>query len=113
MSVANKVNNSAPISSPFNLLSFESIGNYLTQLINSVGSEFRDHALRLNKAVMADGSEVPTAPMMLKPYLKAVLPDVLLYKDGIIIVTDDVGGRVQAFSDGTNWRRVTDRAVIS
>lgn len=28
-------------------------------------------------------------------------------------VTNDVGGAVPAFSDGTNWRRVTDRAVIT
>ena len=31
----------------------------------------------------------------------------------IIYVSDEVGGAVLAFSDGTNWRRVTDRAVIS
>jgi hypothetical protein len=28
-------------------------------------------------------------------------------------VTDDAGGSVLAFSDGANWRRVTDRAVVS
>jgi len=31
----------------------------------------------------------------------------------IIYVADESGGAVLAFSDGTNWRRVTDRAVIS
>lgn len=31
----------------------------------------------------------------------------------IIFVTDETGGAVLAFSDGTDWRRVTDRAVIS
>lgn len=31
----------------------------------------------------------------------------------IIYVSDEVGGAVLAFSDGTNWRRVTDRAVVS
>jgi len=31
----------------------------------------------------------------------------------IIYVWDDAGGAVLAFSDGTDWRRVTDRAVIS
>lgn len=30
-----------------------------------------------------------------------------------IYVTDEVGGPVPAFSDGTNWRRCTDRAIIS
>jgi hypothetical protein len=31
----------------------------------------------------------------------------------MIYVSDEVGGAVIAFSDGTNWRRVTDRAVVS
>jgi hypothetical protein len=31
----------------------------------------------------------------------------------VIYVSDESGGAVLAFSDGTNWRRVTDRAVIS
>lgn len=30
-----------------------------------------------------------------------------------IFVTDEVGGSIPAFWDGTNWRRVTDRAIIS
>lgn len=32
---------------------------------------------------------------------------------GIIYVSNEAGGAVQAFSDGSNWRRVTDRAVVS
>jgi len=31
----------------------------------------------------------------------------------MIFVSDEVGGAVMAFYDGTNWRRITDRAVIS
>lgn len=31
----------------------------------------------------------------------------------LIYVTDEAGGAVPAFSDGTDWRRVTDRAVVS
>jgi hypothetical protein len=31
----------------------------------------------------------------------------------IIYVSNESGGAVLAFSDGTNWRRVTDRAVVS
>lgn len=31
----------------------------------------------------------------------------------MIFVTDDVGGATPAFSDGTNWRRTSDRNVIS
>lgn len=32
---------------------------------------------------------------------------------GMIYVSDESGGAVLAFSDGTNWRRVTDRAIVS
>lgn len=32
---------------------------------------------------------------------------------GMIFVTDEVGGSVPAFNDGSDWRRVTDRAIIS
>ena len=31
----------------------------------------------------------------------------------MIYVSDESGGAVMAFSDGTNWRRVTDRVVVS
>jgi hypothetical protein len=31
----------------------------------------------------------------------------------MIYVTDAAGGAVPAFSDGTAWRRVTDRAVVT
>jgi hypothetical protein len=31
----------------------------------------------------------------------------------MIYVTNETGGAVPAFFDGTNWRRVTDRAIIS
>ena len=31
----------------------------------------------------------------------------------LAFVTNETGGYVLAFSDGTNWRRVTDRAVVS
>ncbi len=31
----------------------------------------------------------------------------------MIFVSDEAGGAVVAFSDGTNWRRVTDRAIVS
>ena len=52
------------------------------------------------------------APFLkLEPYSKAALPapDVR----GLIYVSDEVGGAIPAFSDGTNWRRVSDRAIVS
>jgi len=31
----------------------------------------------------------------------------------MVYVSNESGGAVPAFSDGTNWRRVTDRAIVS
>jgi hypothetical protein len=31
----------------------------------------------------------------------------------LIFVPDEAGGSTFAFSDGTNWRRVADRAIVS
>jgi len=41
------------------------------------------------------------------------LPTPSLWQGSIIMVTDETGGYVPAFCDGTNWRRVTDRAIVS
>jgi hypothetical protein len=47
----------------------------------------------------------------LRVYAKTALPS---HRAGrVIYVNNDVGGAVMAFSDGTDWRRVTDRAVIA
>lgn len=53
------------------------------------------------------------ACVRLPPYAKAALPSASGYPYALIFVTDDAGGSVPAFSDGANWRRVTDRNVIS
>jgi hypothetical protein len=31
----------------------------------------------------------------------------------MVFISNESGGAVVAFSDGTNWRRVTDRAIVS
>lgn len=58
---------------------------------------------------------VKTGAMGIKSYAKAALPSAALRNGGcgFIYVTDDVGGAIPAFSDGVNWRRVTDRAIIA
>lgn len=50
--------------------------------------------------------------LKLKPHVVADLPPVTP-AGCVIYVSDETGGAVVAFSDGTNWRRVTDRAVVS
>lgn len=49
-----------------------------------------------------------------KAMAKADLPKNTLTKTGdTAFVTDETGGAVLAFYDGTDWRRVTDRTVVS
>ena len=43
----------------------------------------------------------------------ATVPDATVNEGRIIYVSDESGGSTLAFSDGTNWRRVQDRAIIS
>lgn len=51
--------------------------------------------------------------LQLPSYTVATVPSAVTYARGLIYVSDETGGAVPAFSDGTNWRRVTDRAIIS
>ena len=48
----------------------------------------------------------------LRSYTVGTLPSAATAAE-LIYVSDDVGGAVPAFSDGTDWRRVTDRAAVS
>lgn len=50
-------------------------------------------------------------PVQFQAFTNVTLPAV--DTDRMIIVSNEVGGLVPAFSDGTNWRRVTDRAIVS
>lgn len=52
-------------------------------------------------------------PFKLTGYTVANLPDATKFYRTMVFVDDETGGAVPAFSDGTNWRRVTDRAVAS
>lgn len=52
-------------------------------------------------------------PVRVKSYTVAALPSAVAGAGQFIMVSDESGGPVPAFSDGTTWRRVTDRAVVS
>ena len=54
------------------------------------------------------------APAISLPsYEVGKVPDPAKCTGSIIYVSNESGGAVPAFSDGTNWRRATDRAIIS
>jgi len=52
-------------------------------------------------------------PLKLASYAVADLPPAADWTGGMAYVTNETGGAIPAFSDGTNWRRVSDRAVVS
>lgn len=52
-------------------------------------------------------------PFPLKSYTVAGAPAAASYEGHIIYVSNEAGGKTVAFSDGANWRRVQDRAIIS
>lgn len=51
--------------------------------------------------------------LSLKPYTVAELANVTPTLGSYVMVSDEAGGAVPAFGDGTNWRRATDRAIVS
>ena len=59
---------------------------------------------RMNSALLGSSITLPI-------YLVSSLPAQKI--GGLIFVSNESGGAVTAFSDGTNWRRTTDRAIVS
>lgn len=54
------------------------------------------------------------APVERMPeYVVAEVPDPARHPREWIYVSNEAGGATPAFSDGTNWRRTSDRAIIS
>lgn len=54
-----------------------------------------------------------TLLLQLKTYTVATLPSAASYPRGLIYVSDQSTGAEPAFSDGTNWRIFSTRAVVS
>lgn len=50
---------------------------------------------------------------VLEEFTVATVPPADKHPRRLIYVSDEVGGAIPAFSDGTDWRRMTDRAIIS
>lgn len=61
----------------------------------------------------AAGEVTVNAPFVLKSYTVAQLSSVFASTGAVAYITNESGGAVPAFYDGTNWRRFTDRAIVS
>lgn len=111
--MANKVRQVPALPSGFVQPTIPAITQAFSNLIRSIFTELAEHANRLNGTLIKDGSEVMTGPAVLASFTVATVPTASLYTGGMIYVSNETGGAVPAFSDGTNWRRVTDRAIVS
>lgn len=73
----------------------------------------RQLAKHTNASLAHDGTFPMTAPLLNFEVTVATLPDATIWEGATIYVSDETGGSIIAFSDGTNWRRLTDRAIVS
>ena len=80
-------------------------------LITAIYTYFRELDAALRALIGLSNGGLVAVP--LPSYAVSGVPTAADHTGSMIYVTDEAGGAVPAFSDGTNWRRVTDRAVIS
>jgi hypothetical protein len=59
------------------------------------------------------GSASFSGAVKLASFTVATVPSAIANSAGLIHVSNESGGATPAFSDGVNWRRVHDRAIIS
>lgn len=70
---------------------------------------------RLQRALddLNDQKQMRGNPVTLPSFLVATVPSAAQWPNAWIYVSNESLGAVPAFSDGANWRRCTDRAIIS
>ena len=59
------------------------------------------------------GDEITASELTLPSYTVSTVPTASASTAQIIFVSDETGGATLAYSDGTNWRRLQDLAIIS
>lgn len=106
----NKIGKSPTLPFPTNTVDPGTSG-FLTVLIRQIMDGFQSIINVLGS--IADQMNSPTVPVLMPTYVKTGLPSAADNVNGVIVVSNDVGGLTLAFSDGTNWRRTADRNVIS
>lgn len=62
---------------------------------------------------VAKAGDTMTGPLVMPIYLKAALPSVAAYARSMVYVSDLTGGAEFCYSDGTNWRRLSDRSIAN
>lgn len=62
---------------------------------------------------VAKSGDTMTGPLVLPTYLKGALPLASAYARSQVYVSDLTGGAEFCYSDGTNWRRMSDRSIAN
>ena len=83
------------------------LSSYLGVLHRTLVQEF----VRVYSILRGLSSRGVDFPIATPSYTVATLP--AAEAGSIIYVSDEAGGAVLAFADGTSWRRSTDRAIVS
>lgn len=76
------------------------------------GSVAESATLSYDLGFIATTGPIYPDALVLPTYTVTTLPSATTPAQ-VIYVSNETGGAVLAFSDGTNWRRVTDRAIVS
>lgn len=111
-----RIPSAPPLSKPSNLYAKGGVENYLSSLYGTLFTLFARIGVRLNGVLPKDGTEAMTAPLQHKASTVAELTSLwpaASYTGAILYCSNETGGATLVFSDGTNWRRVQDRAVAS
>ena len=84
---------------------------------NSIGGASETEIVPTGNGLLFDDRVglIPTWAGFIKPesYTVSTLPSASTYAGTMIYVSNETGGATVAFSDGTNWRRVQDRNIVS
>lgn len=62
---------------------------------------------------VAKSGDIMTGPLVQPGYSKTALPSVGSNARAMVYVTDLTGGAEFCYSDGTNWRRMSDRSIAN
>tara|TARA_R110001592_G_scaffold8118_1_gene45004 strand:+ start:1784 stop:3166 length:1383 start_codon:yes stop_codon:yes gene_type:complete len=95
---------------------FETVSDY--GLITTTATDSVDYGALTDSVVALVNSdygvvETSGGPVEFPQYTVSGVPDATAYTGHMVYVSNETGGPVMAFSDGSNWRRITDRTVIS
>ena len=83
--------------------------------IDDIATSLKQAVVAINglSTIVSKGANSYILLPQLPAYTVATVPSAASFPYGLIYVTDESTGAQPAFSDGTNWRTCTARAIIS